>query len=165
MKPRSLAIAVSIAFVAGLGGLFAYDTLVLGRELRARREMVQEKQLEVARLGAIVNEVERYQKDKDELQKRFEVINTVAAAQSSWYPELALAARVTALPGVTVQEAVLSNGATLTFGSPPPRAAVSEVQSWRFEWPMRWEKEPRRKRPVIHAQLPLQWTLRLEPEP
>ena len=71
-----------------VGGLFVLGLVVAGgywflknRELKGRQETVSQRKLEAEKLEAIINDVEQYQRRKDNLQKRIDLINQLKQNQ------------------------------------------------------------------------------------
>lgn len=85
--------ASAVAGPSNLNNVFLFGGLILGvlialgwwfvenRKLADRKETVVSKQNEAARLDAIIKEVEDYQKRKDSLQKRIDLINQLKQNQ------------------------------------------------------------------------------------
>lgn len=71
-----------------VGGLFVLGLLIAGgywfvknRQLNERKETVSQRKAEAEKLEAIINEVEQYQRRKDNLQKRIDLINQLKQNQ------------------------------------------------------------------------------------
>ncbi|MDP9192436.1 MAG: PilN domain-containing protein [Acidobacteriota bacterium] len=90
--------AAMAAGTGGAGGIQINNIIVLGcvilgllaaagywfwqkRELKSRQEIVAERTIEAQKLESIIQEVERYQKRKDSLQQRIDLINKLKQNQ------------------------------------------------------------------------------------
>lgn len=90
--------AAMAAATGGAGGIQINNIIVLGclilgllaatgywfwhkRELKSRQEIVAERTIEAQKLESIIQEVERYQRRKDSLQQRIDLINKLKQNQ------------------------------------------------------------------------------------
>jgi len=123
MTYRALILASVVAFLAGLAAVAVADA-TQRREIRARREMVQSRSAEVARMRALVDEVDAFMRSKTALQDRIEIINQRKQAQTG--PVRALQV-VAALKGIMLDAATVGPHDADMIVHAPTSAAIDSA--------------------------------------
>jgi 23S rRNA C2498 (ribose-2'-O)-methylase RlmM len=72
MTSGALWLRCLVAFVCGLVILLAFDRLIVQRELAVMESAATVKELDAQRFAMIIGEVERYVRQKSELQKVYD---------------------------------------------------------------------------------------------
>lgn len=164
-----------MAVLAAVGVLWL-DYARIGRETLKRKAVVAERARELQGLRQYADEVDRYVRNKEILQKQIDVINHIAGSQMRWKPELQFVERVMQLHGVQIDNVVIAGTIDLAIHSESPQRladAAKAVQAMRIDDRQPAKDEDGQRimevvplRPIfIRQPTDIHWTIRLDPEP